>query len=236
MTGAVYAVMALVIVGLYYSGGERFLPRDAFEGAHQATSLPALYMLFLLWACTIGPVGEELFMRGLVYNALKGRLPLSLALVIQALLFAIFHPQPPTNMVVLFFDGLFLGAIYEWRKTLLTPILIHAAINAISVIVLLISVALNAGAPVLGVYGEDRVAEFGCVVTAIVPGSAADEAGLKIGDIIVGIDGEGVADFRHLTWMIRSRTIGQTITMQFYREGVLLETRAVLKERNKIPP
>jgi membrane protease YdiL (CAAX protease family) len=232
LTIATIALSVAVAYALVWTGGEDYATTDVFESARQATSLPGLYVLWLILACTLGPISEEVFTRGFLQNALKAWLPSAAALAAQAVIFAALHPQPFANVVVIFFIGLFLGLIYEWRKTLLAPMFVHVGVNTTIIGLLLITVAMNEPGPLLGVTCADRKPEPGCTISVLAPESAAEQAGLQVGDVIVGIDGEGVANFRHLTQMIRARAIGQEVTVKFYRDGDLLETRAVLKKRD----
>lgn len=59
----------------------------------------------------------------------------------------------------------------------------------------------------------------GAVITQVLPGSAADKAGLKSGDIIVAIDGKRVDDggaLRNAVGMLRA---GSTISLKVIRDG-----------------
>jgi membrane protease YdiL (CAAX protease family) len=231
LTLGVILIVVLVMWLLTVAGGEAFSTKDVLENARQAVELPAAYIVFLILGCTLGPVGEEIFMRGFLYNALKRWLWRPAALVLQAVVFAAIHVQPFGNTVAISFIGLFLGLIYEWRKTLLTPIFVHMLVNTLTIGIVVIEVAMNAHAPMLGVGCHDRPDEAGCAITDIVPGSAAEEAQLQVGDVIVGVNGEEVTNFRRLTEMIRSREVGDRVTIQFYRDGVLTETTATLRRR-----
>jgi membrane protease YdiL (CAAX protease family) len=90
--------------------------------------------ILLLSAMTIAPVTEELFFRGLVYNWLHRFTPLAIAILVQAAIFALLHPLSPVHLAIVFVFGIVLGGLYEWRKTLLTPILFHAMYNAVATI------------------------------------------------------------------------------------------------------
>ena len=73
--------------------------------------------------------------------------------------------------------------------------------------VLMLSViAADAAAPRLGIYGEAH--EGGCLVTKVVPGSAANLAGLQVGDVVTSLDGQPVADMRMLTQAVAQQTRG----------------------------
>lgn len=231
LTIGLVVLIALVKLGLYFGGGERAVMRDVFEDTRLSTELPVIYLLYLISACTLAPLGEEITMRGMVYHALKRWVPAPAALVMQAALFAVLHPQPLINIGVIFLIGAVIALIYEWRKTLLTPVLVHMLLNTLVITVLLIDISVNARSPILGVHGDGRPDAAGCVVTAIVPESAAAEAGLQVGDVIVGVDGVGVADYRHLIGLIRSRQVDQIVTIQFWRDGALHEVTARLGRR-----
>jgi S1-C subfamily serine protease len=127
------------------------------------------------------------------------------------------HPFGLANSVGIGTFALVIALVYEWRTTLLTPILLHAAVNAASIIFLAGSLAADAAAPRLGVLGEAH--EGGCLVTEVVPGTAADAAGLKSGDVITAVNGEPVADIPSLTQIIRKRQLGDTVSVEFVREG-----------------
>jgi membrane protease YdiL (CAAX protease family) len=92
-------------------------------------------VLLLLSTVTIGPVTEEIFFRGLIFNWLKRYCPMVLAMVLQAVFFGVLHPHLVFQMTVF---GLFAAMIYEWRGTLLAPILFHAFKNAVALIALLL--------------------------------------------------------------------------------------------------
>lgn len=226
-----YVLLTLASLMAYFVFGERALPVDVLAGARNQTDLPFALVLFLIFGFTVAPIAEEVFCRGVMYNAFRQWMPPLLALVLQALVFAILHPYPFVNLLYLLPIGLFLGFLYDWRKTLWAPILAHIFFNALVIGLLFFSVALNARSPVLGVVCTDRLDESGCQVTWVLPGSAAEKSGLKVNDLIVGFDGVDIHDFRHLIEWIRSREIGQEVTIQFYREGILFETKAILQKR-----
>jgi hypothetical protein len=84
-----------------------------------------------LSAFTLIPFAEELFFRGFLFNTLKTRLPLSLALILQSLIFALLHPYSLVYPIYIFWVGLVLGLIYQKRKRLFPSVFTHALINLI---------------------------------------------------------------------------------------------------------
>ncbi len=72
--------------------------------------------------------------------------------------------------------------------------------------------------------------ENGAIVGDVISDSAADEAGLEKGDVIVGFDGEKVEDTRHLRLMV-ARTAPDTKTkVNVIRNGEEMEFKVLLKE------
>ena len=53
--------------------------------------------------------------------------------------------------VIVFFIGLILTAVYEWRKSLLTPVFVHAGCNMLFVAGVFATMIVNANSPLLGV-------------------------------------------------------------------------------------
>jgi membrane protease YdiL (CAAX protease family) len=190
-------------------------------------SLPIL--VFMILGVTAGPIAEEILFRGMLYSMLRQRIPAVLALASQALVFAFIHFEQTANFIYLAFVGVLLGLVYEWRKTLWTPVLVHMGWNALVFGVVLSHIIANANAPYLGLACDDFVDEPGCVIRTLVPGGAAEQAGLQIDDVIVAFDGEQVVNYQHLRDMIRSREIGARVTIQYYRSGNLQQTSAVLQ-------
>lgn len=89
----------------------------------------AYFVFFLILTITILPIIEEVFFRGFLYNALKNHMPIVLASVLQATVFAFAHPYDLMNRLSTFLIGIGLVIVYERRKNLVSPILVHCMIN-----------------------------------------------------------------------------------------------------------
>jgi CAAX protease family protein len=180
-------------------------------------------------------VAEEVFFRGMLYNALRRRLHVVVAAPVQAIIFGLSHRFGPADTTGVVLIGLALALLYEWRKTLLAPVLMHALVNALAMAVMAQSVAADAAAPRLGVYGETH--ERGVRLTIVVPDTAAASAGLQVGDVIFSLDGDRVADIAGLTQAVRKRQVGQTVVVEFIRGAETHRVDAVLKKlREKHAP
>jgi len=62
-------------------------------------------------------------------------------------------------------------------------------------------------------------ADEGALVQTVSPGTAADDAGLQIGDVIVAIDGEDVTSSADLRSQIRDHESGDDVTITVERQG-----------------
>ena len=175
------------------------------------------WLLFILLAVTVAPLAEETFYRGFFYSALRQRLHPFLAAAIQAAVFGYAHPFGLPNSIAIGISALVPALLFEWRKTLLTPILLHAAMNAAALLFLTASLAADADAPRLGVFGE--AGQGGCRITEVMPASAADAAGLQVGDVLTAVNVEPVADTLGLAVLIRKHRLGDTVSVEFTRAG-----------------
>jgi membrane protease YdiL (CAAX protease family) len=80
----------------------------------------------------IAPIAEEVFFRGVVFNAWLRESGRRFAFIGSALLFAIIHVSL-VSLLPIFALGLMLAWIYDRTGTLVAPIAMHATVNGISV-------------------------------------------------------------------------------------------------------
>ncbi len=78
----------------------------------------------------------------------------------------------------------------------------------------------------LGVGGQAAVG--GCTIGIVHPGSAAEAAGLRVGDTIVRYDDREVTDFDSLTALISNNAPGDEVAIQFLRDGQKQTTKVTL--------
>jgi membrane protease YdiL (CAAX protease family) len=224
---AVQVVQATFFLSLSYLFGDQAVPRYPFEPIVRSPNrIESLGFLILVVLVT--PVAEEVFFRGMFYNALRQRLNPVVAAPLQAVVFALLHPYGLVGSAAVALYGLAFALIYEWRKTLLAPVLLHTLVNAVVMAVMVWGIAADAAAPRFGVYGETH--QDGCLVTKVVPNTAADTAGLQIGDVVITLDGDPVADMRSLTQAVRTKQVGQKVVVEFIRRGKTHQVDAILKK------
>ncbi|MEQ8791755.1 MAG: PDZ domain-containing protein [Pirellulaceae bacterium] len=80
----------------------------------------------------------------------------------------------------------------------------------------------------LGVGGQTH--PLGCSVSIIHPGSAAQQADIRSGDVITKYEGQKVQDFETLTELIGSDEVGDTIKLEIWRQGEVFEKDLKLGE------
>ncbi len=73
----------------------------------------------------------------------------------------------------------------------------------------------------------------GALVTNVMPGSPADQAGIQRGDVIVEYEGQSVEDPRALQGQVVGTVVGNTISLVVMREGKKVTLRPVIREQNE---
>jgi len=93
----------------------------------------SFFILVLLDVGILGPVFEEVLFRGLVYNELKGIMPVIPAILVQAFLFGAYHMNIIQGIYG-FLLGIVLGLVCVWSKSIWASIIVHMSINTSSAI------------------------------------------------------------------------------------------------------
>jgi|GEM_PF-1368180 len=93
-----------------------------------------LLVLYVLRMAVATPFIEEVFWRGYIQPGLQISLGATRAVVLQAVLFALFHLRGPREMGMLFLIGLFYG-LWRWRRRSLLPLIVaHMLVNTVACI------------------------------------------------------------------------------------------------------
>jgi S1-C subfamily serine protease len=71
----------------------------------------------------------------------------------------------------------------------------------------------------------------GLLITAIAPGSAAEEAKLTLGDVIVTIDDKPLRSGVGLQWLLDAETVGKSVSIGVVRGGQLLNVPVTVREK-----
>ena len=223
-----FAIFVCVVVGIVVArlvSGSSVTLESPLEGIGSSGQV-ASSVLYLLVVASIGPLSEELFFRGFLYNSLRLHCPVVLALFLQALVFGAMHSFNLTHSVFAFFLGLALAVVYDWRKTLITPIFVHCIQDAIAASRAAVVLIAAMNAPHLGINGTS--VEQGCFVAVVQPGTTAEEIGLRKGDIIAKFDGKSVHNFGELSKLVRQRHLGDWVEIEVFRDGQSIVLQASL--------
>ena len=98
--------------------------------------------------------------------------------------------------------------------------------------------ALIAGEPVhtafLGVSGRDSQGDAGVEIMEVFPGSGAETAGLKVGDVIVAVDDRPVTGISDLAARIRHRVPGDRLVLSVLRGVEEIMLTATLLPRSEV--
>jgi membrane protease YdiL (CAAX protease family) len=84
--------------------------------------------LIIISTCILIPIAEDLVFRGIVQGELRRVMPGYLAVIIQAVIFALVHGNIIQISYVII-PALILGAIYEWTRSIYVPIILHMIFN-----------------------------------------------------------------------------------------------------------
>ncbi len=110
--------------------------------------------------------------------------------------------------------------------------------DAIPIINDLIEYGYVTGRPMIGISGEDITSIMslyyrlpqGVYVRFITPDSGADLAGIKAGDIVIGLNGETITTMSELTDAKNNFSAGDTVTLTIYRDGTSMDVEVTLSE------
>ena len=78
-------------------------------------------------------------------------------------------------------------------------------------------------------FGLDRVT--GALVVQVLPGSPAEKAGLRRGDVLLSFDGKPVRSVKELQLLVASSPLGENLPVEVLREGTRLTLQVVIMER-----
>ena len=193
--------------------------------------IPTWVMLMIV---LVGPIVEEMFFRGFVLRALLSPLGVIPAILVQAILFAVMHQYGGAGMMVAGMMGVLLGIYTVWRQTLLTSIAVHVSWNGLALWQMSVVVAST---PFLGIdfvthdpgpHLSDR-----CEIRFVVPNTAAEEVGMRAGDIIYKVEARLVNHCRDVSEIVRSKTAGDTIEVVVHRGDEVVVVRPTLRKREQ---
>jgi putative serine protease PepD len=88
-----------------------------------------------------------------------------------------------------------------------------------------------AGGAFLGIAADTRAGWDGVRLGTIVPGSGAEQAGLRAGDVLVRLDDTSLQAFPDLRALLDRHRPGDTLRLVYLRDGLDHETAVTLGAR-----
>jgi len=82
--------------------------------------------------------------------------------------------------------------------------------------------------PMLGVQFDTNPSPGGCAIRQVVPGSPAEKAGLKAGDVVWQVDGKDVKSARDIVVLLRAKKPGQRVTLKARRGDESIDVAVTL--------
>lgn len=77
------------------------------------------------------------------------------------------------------------------------------------------------------------VGDTGVLVGRVEPGGPAAKAGVKVGDILTAVDGEGVGSSMEVGRLVRSKKEGEVVALEVSRDGRMQNLTATIAERDR---
>ncbi len=99
-----------------------------YQGTSDALSPAVGFFWQILGISILVPIAEELIFRGIVQGELRKAMPAWAAIVIQGVVFGLYHMQPIQSTYAIL-AGLVLGLAYHWSRSILVPIAMHCLFN-----------------------------------------------------------------------------------------------------------
>lgn len=100
--------------------------------------------------------------------------------------------------------------------------------------------------PWLGAHGQEVTADLGAalglspprgvLLDGVDPNGALAEAGLKQGDVVLAVDGRPVGDPLELRFRVSTKTIGDRVGIEYWRNGRIYRAAPLLEPPPEIPP
>ena len=91
--------------------------------------------------------------------------------------------------------------------------------------------SMAGNAPFLGVQGDPETKE--AKISKVFPGTPAEQAGLKVGDIVLKFDGQEIAEFAKLSSIVADKAPGDKVKIQVKRGEETLDLEVVIGKRTE---
>lgn len=129
---ALFAIQSIITLNILFY---LFMPQSWAQGASEYSTAYTSggFILNLLLVLIVGPLGEEVLMRGLMTGRLLGRLPLWFVVALPTILFGVGHAAGGMGQIIgTTITGLVFTLTFVWTNSLRTSVLAHSLNNLIA--------------------------------------------------------------------------------------------------------
>lgn len=123
IAGMTFMSMSFIYIVFAY-----FLDSSILEPGNGSITVQGITLLGFIKTGLIAPIIEEFIFRGIIFYELQSKTSIKRTILIQGILFGIFHINPFMIGISSVF-GVFLGLIYIWTGSIWAPILMHIGNN-----------------------------------------------------------------------------------------------------------
>ena len=116
--------------------GHELPVQDVFGWLENEHTPKSVLLLISAAAVVTAPVVEEIYFRGVLFNGLLSRLGGKTSLLLCGIVFAVVHGNAG-SFAGLVLIGAFLAHSYRATRSLMTPVIVHACFNLVSLLVFL---------------------------------------------------------------------------------------------------
>jgi len=148
--GTVTAIGVLLVLGMFSFVLQQFVGEAPVlqEDLREVARFDHLVPFLIVYSVVLAPIAEELFFRGMLFQALRDRLGVWPGIGLSAVAFSLVHVTPGQApeaalllFAVVFMTGVALGYLFHRRGSLLACIVMHAVFNTVQVSILVSGMA-----------------------------------------------------------------------------------------------
>jgi membrane protease YdiL (CAAX protease family) len=137
LAGAIVGIISWGIASIFYIAITKIfgqVPPHPYIQKLEMTNSPMSYLAVLTSIIALGPVSEEVFVRGFAYTIFRKRYGKSIGIILSALIFTGLHFNLSWAVPIMIL-GIILGFLYESTRSLASVIVAHSSINMLSIFV-----------------------------------------------------------------------------------------------------
>lgn len=138
-------IVKWTIIGIFMAYGSQILVNiiqqvvfgitESSENTDSIIAVAKKYPLFVIIPILSAPILEEILFRKILFSLLDERFGFMIAAIVSSTIFSLIH-QDYSHFLVYFAMGFVFAYLYARTQRILVPILVHMALNSVTVIVL----------------------------------------------------------------------------------------------------